>query len=124
MGMGDKSFALSEASRRCEGTRTTMSIYRVRIPVEFTVEIDDSNREIDAPAALQGDTTLIAVRRALFYLFNSDLAKHDPVAFRAQLASRRKLGVGTIFVRGKWGDFPVEVVSEPEVTPATGHTDV
>ncbi len=87
-----------------------MSTYRVHIETEFVVEIDETNREVDGPAALQGDTCLSAVRRALYSLYGSDLARHDVKTFQESHSRRRKLGVKNILVRGKEQDIRVETV--------------
>lgn len=49
-----------------------MSVYRVRVPVEFIVEINEENALADHRPLLQGDLPLVAVRRALMSLFKTD----------------------------------------------------
>lgn len=71
-----------------------MAAYRVTIPVTFVIEIDASNQDTAPVPLLNGDTPLIATRRAMWLLFhneNRDLLKN--------------LGVKRLIVNGRWENF-------------------
>lgn len=87
-----------------------MSQYRVTIPVEFVVEIDENNETVDGPPALQGDAPLTAARRALWVLFRQDVAHFNADTFDLLHAARRPLGVKQMIVRGHERDLSVEMV--------------
>ncbi len=79
-----------------------MSVYRVSVPVEFIVEINDDNVQADARPKLQGDLPIVAVRRALMSLFDPDREK------------RRGWGVRRIVIRKAEGDIDVIAV-DPDI---------
>jgi len=70
-----------------------MAKYRVRVDVEFLVEIDENNLEVDGPPALQGDSHKVAENRAMWVLFRSDIARHDAALAKELHAVRRQFGV-------------------------------
>ena len=84
-----------------------MSKYRFKTEVEFVVEIDGENTGIDAPASLQGDSSLVAVRRAFWFLFRQDIRSTPDLLEKVVLKSR-PLGIKHILVRTKDSDVLVE----------------
>lgn len=84
-----------------------MSKYRFKIEVEFIVEIDQENTSISAPSALQGDSPLVAVRRALWFLCRQDI-KSTPGLLEQVILKSRPLGIKHILVRTKDSDVLVK----------------
>lgn len=84
-----------------------MSVYRVTIPVEFVVEINEDNTEVNGPPALQGDSALVAVRRAMWVLYRQDIARYDAATFREIQKAKRAIGIKNVMVREHERDVPV-----------------
>lgn len=75
-----------------------MGTYKVTVPVTVIVEIDEENIEADQRSALQGDSPIVAIRRAIACLLYSSPDE------------RRRLGIRRFFINGRWEDIPVELI--------------
>ena len=93
-----------------------MSVYRVKVEVEFIVNIDGENENVPGPPPLQGDSGLSAVRRALWTLYRQDIAQHDPELYKALHQRKRALGVVNTLMRTY--DKDIEVSPMPDREPA------
>ena len=89
-----------------------MSIYKVTIESITEIEIDQDNTEVEGPKSLQGDSEIVAVRRAVWSLFQQHIALYNKDIYRETIQVRRKLGVKRILIRGHERDMKVEKVSE------------
>jgi len=74
-----------------------MSVYRVTVPVTFVVEINDENIQADPRPALQGNSPLIAVRRAIWCLLAKD-----------RFVEQKRLGIKRLLIKGRWENMDVE----------------
>lgn len=75
-----------------------MSVYRVSVPVEFIVEINDDNTQADARPALQGDLPFVAVRRALMSLLDPDREKRKRWGVRRTIIRKPEHNIDVVLL--------------------------
>lgn len=83
-----------------------MGLYRVDVPVTFLVEITEENQTNTDRPALMGDSTTVAMRRALWCLFSTDRA-----------SDWKKLGIKSIRVDAPFDNFAKEIKPDSTSPP-------